>query len=173
MNLLKTIVMLLTLMLALQGIIIWRTFILERQVATYFAQSISPREHSLGLPEDQPAPEFQSKEITLETFAGSPFLMVFSDMKCPHCIEMHSGLLAFHHAHPDFPILMFLRGIPPEDLQESGIRIVPWDEGVAEVYQVPGTPWFYLIDETGVIRASFTAKTKTRLEQITGILADN
>ncbi len=91
-NLLKIIVMLPTLMLALQGVILWRSFVLERQVTlvtAYFVQSISPREPSLGLTENQPAPEFRIarldpyEEITLETFAGKPFLMVFSNINLP------------------------------------------------------------------------------------------
>lgn len=175
-NLLKTTVMLLTLMLGLQGVILWRSFVLERRVITYFSQTISPRESSLGLSLNQPAPEFRvtvlgsQKEISLETFAGRPFLMVFSNMDCPHCIEMHPRLLAFHRSHPDLPVLMFLKGTPSEDLQESGIWIAPWDEGVVEVYQVPGTPWFYVIDEQGIIRASFTAKTQAGIEQMIGII---
>ncbi len=83
---------------------------------------------------------------------------------------MHPNLLAFHHSHPDFAILMFLKGTPSKDLQASGIWIASWDEDIAEAYQVPGTPWFYLIDEKGIIRVSTTAKTQAKIEQMISIL---
>ncbi len=174
-KLLKTIVVLLISMLALQGIMIWRSFILEEMVT----RLIPWQKATLGLETNQPAPDFrlsllgEKREVSLETFKSRPFLLVFSDASCPHCQQMHPELLAFHRAHPDFTILMILRGSPSPDLQNSGILIAPWKDKVVRAYRVPGTPWFYFIDKNGIIKASFSTTDRDYIEHVVSTFTKN
>ncbi|MEA3338429.1 MAG: hypothetical protein U9R15_00540 [Chloroflexota bacterium] len=57
-------------------------------------------------------------------------------------------------------------------MEEQGFDflILTWDDGVFKDYQVPGTPFFYVIDGEGVIANAGFAGT---LEQLEALAADS
>lgn len=169
-GLLRNVIILLTVLVVLQGVLLWRTFVLERKVSA--AVSGSPRSLSeLGLPVGRRAPDFeaeslQGERVSLAQMAGRPVLLVFASETCPYCRAMFPELKAFHEAYPELPVVMFLKGEPPEVLKGTDMVIVPWNEGVVRAYRVVGVPWFYLIDAEGVVQVSQPLKTLEEMNQV-------
>lgn len=44
--------------------------------------------------------------------------------------------------------------------------MLAWDDAMAQRYQAPGTPFFVVVDEQGVIGASGLANTKAELDRL-------
>jgi len=52
--------------------------------------------------------------------------------------------------------------------QGFGFPVLTWQDTVAREYQVPGTPFFYVIDREGVIVNAGFAGTLEQLEALAG-----
>jgi len=167
-GLLRNIIALLTILVALQGVLLWRTFVLERKVSA--AVPGSPRSLAeLGLPVGRRAPDFEAESLQGER-VSLPVLLVFASETCPYCRAMFPELKAFHEAHPELPVVIFLKGEPPEVLKGTDMVIVPWNQEVVRAYRVVGVPWFYLIDAEGVVQVSQSLRTLEEMNQVLSLL---
>ena len=95
--------------------------------------------------------------------------LVFSSTQCPACIEMYPHLGAFSEREEDVQVVMISRGSADENRQlveerGFGFPVLTWDDGVARDYQVPGTPFSYVIDGQGMITNAGFAGTFEQLE---------
>lgn len=116
-------------------------------------------------------PDLQGKMVSIEDFKGQQVLMMFSQVRCKYCLEMYPQLKEFQAKYPEITILMISSGTKEENrilveehqfsfpvLIESG-ELVP-------VYQVPSTPFFYLIDKDGFIASAGIANSLKELEKL-------
>jgi len=114
-----------------------------------------------GLEIGTQAPDFaladtEGQTVTLANLTGEQVLLAFSSTQCSACIAMYSQLKAFSEGDQNIRVVMVSRGTVEENhrlVEEQGFafRVLTWEDAVASEYQVPGTPFFYVIDEEGVI----------------------
>lgn len=103
-------------------------------------------------------------------FLGQKVLLVFTATTCPYCKEVYPVLSSFEQQHPEFQVLMVSNGTEDENLtlaQEEQLKftVLTWEDRVAQIYQVPGTPYFYYIDADGIIVNAGFLNTSTQLEE--------
>ncbi|MCX7680441.1 MAG: redoxin domain-containing protein, partial [Anaerolineae bacterium] len=84
---------------------------------------------------------------------------------------MYPHLRAFSAAHREVQVVMVSRGSAEENrrmAEEQGFDfpVLVWDDAVAREYRVPGTPFFYVVDEAGVILNKGFANTREQLEAL-------
>ncbi|MEA3339203.1 MAG: redoxin domain-containing protein, partial [Chloroflexota bacterium] len=123
-------------------------------------------------------PDTTGQMVALGDFAGQKVLLVFSSMKCPACAEVWPHLKTFGERVGDVQVVMISHGTVEENrqlMEDQGfdfpiLPILTWDDGVFKDYQVPGTPFFYVIDGEGVIAKAGFAGT---LEQLEALAADS
>ena len=109
--------------------------------------------------------------VSLEDFAGREVLLVFSSTQCPACTEMYPNLRAFSERERDVQVVMISRSSVEANRQLMeeqgfGFPILTWQDTVAREYQVPGTPFFYVINGEGVIANVGFAGTLEQLEAL-------
>lgn len=97
--------------------------------------------------------------------------MIFSATTCPYCKALYPSLKTFAQQHTDWQIIMVSKGLPSENqelLNTQGFNfpVLEADETIGDHYQVPGTPFIYLIDEKGFIIRSGYANTLKDLEDL-------
>jgi len=129
-----------------------------------------------GLEVGEKAPDFRLLDtkgqiIALEDFTGQKVLLTFSSVRCPVCTERYPELRFFSEQHRSVQVVMISMGSLEENQQlveEQGLSfpILMWEDAVAREYQVPGTPFFYVIDEEGVIVNADFANTLEQLEAL-------
>jgi peroxiredoxin len=81
---------------------------------------------------------------------------------------MYSELKRFSEMYLDTPVLMISRGSNEDNqnvIKETGLNFpfLTWEDDVTEEYQVPGTPFFFLTDEEGLISNAGFATTLSQL----------
>jgi peroxiredoxin len=87
---------------------------------------------------------------------------------------MYPHLKAFSESREDVQIVLVSQGSAEENRQlveEQGFAfpVLPvsgWNDPVMEDYQVPGTPFFYVIDGKGIIANAGFANTLKQLETL-------
>ena len=87
---------------------------------------------------------------------------------------MYPHLIAFSENRPDIQVVMISQGSAEENqqlAQEQGFAfpVLPvsgWDDEVMVDYQVPGTPFFYVIDREGVITSKGFANTLEQVKEL-------
>jgi methylamine dehydrogenase accessory protein MauD len=109
--------------------------------------------------------------VSLDDFAGQRVLLAFSSTHCPACKEMYLHLKAFSEDREDVQVVMISLGSAEEnrqlrEKQGFGFPVLTWDDKVAQDYEVPGTPFFYVIDGEGVITSKGFANTLEQLKQL-------
>ncbi|RMH38964.1 MAG: TlpA family protein disulfide reductase [Gammaproteobacteria bacterium] len=171
-RLLQGIVVLLGVLILLDALILWHVTRVERSVAPL--RAVAPQSAREGIQPGKKAPPFALKDmkgqtITLAQFAGKPFLLIFASTECGACRRMFPNLSAYHQKHPEQRIVMILAGserAKEEVVNKYGFDfpILSWDDKVAHAYKVPGTPWFFLLDDKGVVVRSGTANTLEGIE---------
>ena len=134
------------------------------------------RRDSRGLEVGMQAPDFTLPDaagqmVSLDDFAGQRVLLAFSSTDCRACTEMYPHLTAFSENRPDVQVVMISRGSAEENqqlVQAQGFTfpVLAWDDSVARGYQVPGTPFFYVIDREGVITSKGFANTLEQLKEL-------
>ncbi len=160
-----------TLLLMLMGIVILlmianiglflRMNQLQRQVLTALEPARFVNPPAEGLDKGTPAPAFslsdtKGGQVSLADLAGQQTLLVFSSISCPGCIKLFPELKTFSEQSQEVRVVMVSRASEEENVQlveEQGFAFVVlnWQDAVAQDYQVPGTPFAYLIDEQGII----------------------
>lgn len=89
-------------------------------------------------------------------------------------VQIYLHLRAFSESRGDVQVVMISQGSAEENQQlveEQGfafpVLTVPgWDDEVMLDYQVPGTPFFYVIDGEGVIANAGFANTQRQLKAL-------
>jgi methylamine dehydrogenase accessory protein MauD len=128
-----------------------------------------------GLEVGSKAPDFtlteiEGREVSLKDFSGRKVLLVFSSVGCPACVEIFPELKEFEERNPDVQVVMVSQGTDEENrmlVEEEGFGfpILEWEDVVAREYLLPGTPFFYVIEE-GVIVGKGFANTLEQLEEL-------
>ena len=119
-------------------------------------------------------PNTAGQMVSLDDFAGQWVLLVFSSTHCQACTEMYPHLRAFSESRPDVQVVMMSQGSAEENqqlVQAQGfafpmLPVSGWDDEVMVDYQVPGTPFFYVIDPEGVIANTDFANTLEQVEAL-------
>ncbi|HEX6262219.1 MAG TPA: hypothetical protein VF097_05160, partial [Actinomycetota bacterium] len=101
---------------------------------------------------------------------GAPTLLLFVSPGCPICREVLPGVAPAARAGDLHPLVL-VDDDRPEALRvyrERDPRVpVAGAPGVAELYDVPGTPFAVVLDAAGAVRAKGTVNT---LEQMEGLV---
>jgi methylamine dehydrogenase accessory protein MauD len=155
-----------------QGIVI---FILLRQLGVIYlgtAQGVARD----GLAQGQRAPEFSLRGldgalVALSALRGLPLLLVFGSPSCGPCKTLVPELNAFAAEKAGELRVLFLSYGDAEDTrrfaQELDVRVpvaVYADERLAEQYKVRVTPFAFLLDSEGVVRAKGLANNRQHLD---------
>jgi methylamine dehydrogenase accessory protein MauD len=137
----------------------------------------SGADQSFGLETGIIAPEFiltdmNGNDVALTDFEGEPVLLVFSSTQCAACKTLYPHLQSFRQSHADIHVVMISHGSDEEQQQmvtrnNLDFPVLQWDEEVIENYEVPGTPFLYLIDGNGIIVSKDFANTLQDIEQLT------
>ncbi len=158
------------LMVAIAGLFIRMTQ-LQREVLAALApfQTIKVE----GLEIGTLAPRFQLSDtegqtVSLADAIGQKVLLVFSSTACPACTEMYPHLEAFSRLEEGIQVIMISHGTDKENgrlVEEQGFDfpVLVWDDTVVSDYQVPGTPFFYVLDESGRVANSGFANSMADL----------
>ena len=150
------------------------------ELAVLGALASSQTEQSIqdmGLEIGEQAPDFtlpdtKDATISLKDFEGQRILLSFSSTQCPACTEMYPHLKSFSESRQDVQVVMISLGPADENQQLTEVQgfsfpvlpLLAWNEPVIQNYRVPGTPFFYVIDNRGVIAGSGFAATLQQLE---------
>jgi len=89
-------------------------------------------------------------------------------------MEMYPHLRAFSESQPDVQVVMISQGSTEENRQLAQMQgfafpvlpVLDWGDRVMVDYQVPGTPFFYVIDRGGVIASRGFANTLEQLKEL-------
>ena len=178
-----------TLLLMLMGIVILLMvaiiglFIRMNQLQSRVLAALGPLQagvgQQMGLEVGAQAPDFTLPDATgqmvsLEDFAGQRVLLAFSSTHCRACMEMYPHLRAFSESQPDVQVVMISQGSTEENRQLAQVQgfafpvipVLDWGDRVMVDYQVPGTPFFYVIDREGVIASRGFANTLEQLKEL-------
>lgn len=146
------------LMVAIIGLFVRMNQLQQTVLAALTASRAGAIEQEMGLQAGTAAPAFALSDtagttVSLRDFAGRRVLLVFASPRCPPCVAMYPHLEAFGEGRADVQVVMVSRGSVEENrrlAEEQGFEfpVLTWEDGVAEAYQVPGTPFFYVVDET-------------------------
>lgn len=163
------------LMIAIIGLFVRMNQLQNRILASLQADNVQ----ITGLAVGTQAPEFTLSDVhgstvSLQDFAGQMVLVGFSSTQCPACAEMYPSLGAFSTQNPDIQVLLISAGTLEENqrLEEAQgfgfpiLTLTQDDSQIGRDYQVPGTPFFYVIDEQGRICSAGFANTREHLESL-------
>lgn len=135
-----------------------------------------PAPAPMGLEAGTPAPGFaleseDGERVELAAFRGEPVLLMFSSVTCPACTRLYPQVRRFRQENPGLSLVMISRGAPEDHLRlrrEQGFDspILRWEDEVARAYEVPGTPFFTLVDAAGVVARTGFAGSAEEIEEI-------
>ena len=152
-------------------------FLLLRQLGVMYlgtAQGVSRD----GLPVGRLAPEFtvedlEGQSVSLADFRGLPFLLVFGSPSCAPCRNLIPDLSVFAHERREELRVLFLSRGEAEATRRFASELdgqVPMavhpDETLPEKYEARVTPFAFLIDGEGTIRAKGLANNREHLEML-------
>lgn len=125
-----------------------------------------------------PAPAFAfpdtlGEDRSLADFAGERLLLVFSSPTCRYCAEFYPVLKAYSEEGDDasVPVVLLQIGSTPEEnrslREERGLpfEILAASADVFRAYEVPGTPFSVLLDESGMVVKTGTLNTLDQLRR--------
>lgn len=151
-------------------------FIRITKLENQFNEIFNPTTTTIGLEIGTEAPDFtlvsfEGEEASLSDYQGEKVFLVFSSTDCLYCKEFLPEIKEFHNDFPEVKIIMISKGTDEENLamiEESNLDfdILPWDQDVVQNYQVPGTPFIYLIDEDGNVQFSGFSEDLQEIEQL-------
>jgi methylamine dehydrogenase accessory protein MauD len=167
------------LMVAIIGLFL-RMNQLQREILTALAPlQAGAMEQEMGLEIGTQAPDFTLPDtsgsmVSLDDFAGQKVLLAFSSTHCSACTEMYPHLKAFSESQENVQVVMISQGSAEENQQLAQLQgfvfpVLPvsgWDDEVMLDYQVPGTPFFYVVDEEGVIANAGFANMLRQVEAL-------
>lgn len=156
---------------------------LQKEVITALAPLRGGVEQAVGLEVGIPAPEFalmdtNGSTVALKDFAGHWALLGFSSTTCSACKATYRHLKTFSENRSDIQVILISKGSFEENqqvVQKHGFRfpVLTMDEAQMKIaldYQVPGTPFFYVLDKKGIIRDAGYANTQ---EQLTTLVEES
>jgi len=151
-------------------------FLRMNQLQSQITQAFQPIRQPEGLSVGTKAPHFSltdtnSRSVSLQDFAGHRVLLMFSATTCPYCQQMYPTLKRFSENYSDITVLMISRGSQADNQQlveDQGFTfpVLSWQDEVAKEYQVPGTPFFYVINSQSIITSQGTANSLEQLEKL-------
>jgi len=130
----------------------------------------------VGLDPGTPAPAFllpntNGEHVSLDQFYGSKTLIMFAASKCMFCRSVYPHVGTFAKEHDDILVIVIVRGTAAElqgiaDEFGSDAYILAWYDAVAISYKIPGTPYFFALDEQGKVIAHGCAKDSEDMERL-------
>jgi methylamine dehydrogenase accessory protein MauD len=155
----------------LEGVLI---LLLYRQLGILYLGSASGVSRD-GLPVGSTAPDFSLADLdgrpySLGSLRGQNVLLLFGSSHCDPCRRLLPGLEEFAARNSrDFQVLWLNQGSPADALgfrSETGtaLPMLPYRDGVNDAYRVRVTPFLYMIDGAGVVKAKGLVNTKTQLD---------
>ena len=155
-----------------QGVLI---FLLLRQLGVMYlgtAQGVARD----GLAAGQRAPDFtlpdlEGQPVSLADFQGVPLLLVFGSPNCAPCRTLIPDLNVFaHERREELRVLFLSRGVLEETrrfVTEAGAQVqvaTHPDDELSDAYKARVTPFAFLIDGEGIIRAKGLANNREHLD---------
>src|SRR5438874_3329828 len=129
-----------------------------------------------GLAAGAKAPDFSLKDQydnpqRLSDYRGRPTVLVFGSPHCSPCRILLPQLHEWAKAHSDVGVLWLNAASPEESLKfvsdtGASIPIAPYtpQENLMDKYRVRVTPFMFLLDEDGIVRAKGLVNTKAGLD---------
>ncbi len=164
-----------------QGVVI---FVLVRQLGVIYlgtAQGVA----NDGLDVGKEAPDFSlrgldGEQLSLASFRGTPLMLIFGSPTCAPCRGLIPDLNAFARDRAEELRVLFLsrsddestRRFASEQNIEVPIAAHP-DEELPNSYEARVTPFGFLVDNDGVIRAKGLANNREHLELLLRNAASN
>ncbi len=115
-------------------------------------------------------PDTAGRMLSLSALRGRNVLLLFGSPHCDPCRRLLPGLQDFAAgAGRDFEVLWLNQATPEESAQfqaETGVTlpVLSYREGLNDNYRVRVTPFLFMIDAAGVIKAKGLVNTKHQLE---------
>lgn len=129
-----------------------------------------------GIDKGSVAPDFtltdqQGAAHRLSAYSGQPVLLLFGSPHCSPCRTLLPQLHDWAGAHRDVAVLWLNAASPEESLKfvsDTGatlpvLSFAP-EENLMDSYRVRVTPFMFLLDGKGVVRAKGLANTKAGLD---------
>jgi methylamine dehydrogenase accessory protein MauD len=150
-------------------------FLLYRQLGIMYLGSAEGVSRD-GLPKGTPAPDFSLTDQYghvqhLADYRGRPTLLVFGSPSCSPCRILFPQLEDWTRHHPEVGALWLNATTPEESLRfvsELGatVPVVPYtpESKLLDKYRARVTPFAFMLDESGVIRAKGLVNTKAGLD---------
>lgn len=157
-----------------QGVLI---FLLLRQIGVMYlgtAQGVARD----GLEPGKSAPEFALEglhggTVSLEDFRGQQLLLVFGSPTCGPCRTLIPDLNVFAQERSEELRVLFLSRGEAEDTErfatQFDVRVpvaIHPDEELPQQYETRVTPFAFLIDGEGIVRAKGLANNRAHLEML-------
>ncbi len=129
-----------------------------------------------GLERGTRAPDFNladqyGTEQRLSNYKGKPVALVFGSPNCGPCRTLIPELHEWAHRHPDVAVLWLNSATTSDSLRfvnETGatLPVAPYstDDNLLNTYKVRVTPFLFMLDENGVIRAKGLVNNKGGLD---------
>lgn len=164
-----------------QGLVI---FLLLRQLGIMYlgtAQGVARD----GLAVGQRAPDFalpalDGRTVALADFLSRPLLLIFGSPNCAPCRSLIPDLNAFaREKREEIGVLFLMRGeaeAAQRFVDETGIEApvaVHPDERLPDQYKARVTPFAFVIDREGIIRAKGLANNRDHLTMLLHMAEDN
>jgi methylamine dehydrogenase accessory protein MauD len=129
-----------------------------------------------GLDRGTRAPDFSLTDQygavqRLGDYKGKPLALIFGSPNCGPCRNLIPELLDWARRHPDVAVLWLNSATPADSerfVQEMGatLPVAPYstDDNLLNKYKVRVTPFMFMLDEGGVIRAKGLVNNKGGLD---------
>jgi methylamine dehydrogenase accessory protein MauD len=129
-----------------------------------------------GLERGTRAPDFNladqyGTEQRLSNYKGKPVALVFGSPNCGPCRTLIPELHEWARRHPDVAVLWLNSATPSDSLRfvnETGatLPVAPYstDDNLLNTYKVRVTPFLFMLDENGIIRAKGLVNNKGGLD---------
>jgi methylamine dehydrogenase accessory protein MauD len=150
-------------------------FVLYRQLGVMYLGSAEGVSRD-GIDKGTRAPDFTLTDQygtphTLSQYRGHPVLLLFGSPHCSPCRVLLPQLHDWARAHPDVTVLWLNATSPEESLKfvsdtGASLPILPHEPGqnLLDRYKVRVTPFLFMLDENGVVRAKGLANTKAGVD---------
>jgi methylamine dehydrogenase accessory protein MauD len=162
------------LMLAIVGL-----FVRMNQLQSAILEGLQPFRATgttAGLDVGAEAPPFKlsdtdANQVSLEDFAGQTVLLAFTSLRCPACEPLYPDLAVFADTNHSVQLIVVSQGSLDEnrrlvEQEDLGFPVLIWEDSLVAQYEVPGTPFFYLVGGDGVIVEKGVATTLAQVEEL-------
>jgi len=137
-------------------------------------QAMSSKPQGLELGTQAPdfvLPDIEGHQVSIRDFAGQKVLLGFLSPRCQACKGLFPVLVEFAKERKEVRLVVVFLGTEEEVqrvVEKEGFvfPVLMGDEKMYKAYQVPGTPFFYLLDERGFIANKGGANTLEHLERL-------